>query len=67
MAAAKDKAFVVELVPNSGTLYKIRFEGGGQVPEYLKGEYTSHAEANNRIKQYLATEKRGAKNAKTTG
>ncbi|QXN67704.1 hypothetical protein [Vibrio phage VP41s3] len=67
MAAAKEKKLIVELVPNSGTLYSIRYEGGGQVPEFLKGEYTSYAEANRRITQYLTTEKRGAKNAKTTG
>lgn len=65
--AAKEKKLIVELVPNQGTLYVIKYEGGGQLPKFLEGEYTSYAEANQRIKQYLATEKRGARNAKTTG
>lgn len=65
MAAKKE--LIVEIAPNQGTLYEIKYEGGGQVPEFLKGLYTSRVEANNRITQYLTTEKRGAKNAKTTG
>ncbi|ADX87692.1 hypothetical protein [Vibrio phage JSF23] len=65
---AVTKEFKVEITDNEGTLYEIKFEGGGQVPEFLKGQYTSRAFAWQRIKQYLATEKRGAKaNGKTTG
>lgn len=65
--AAKEKKLIVELLPNEGTLYVIRYEGGGQLPQFLEGKYTSYAEANRRITQYLTTEKRGAKNGKTTG
>lgn len=65
---ANTKELKVELADNQGTLYEIRYEGGGQVPEFLKGLYTSRNIANDRIRQYLTTEKRGAKpNGKTTG
>jgi hypothetical protein len=67
MVARKEKKLIVELAENEGTLYKIRFEGGGQVPEFLSGKYTSYVEANRRIERYLKLEKRGAKNGKTTG
>lgn len=61
------KEFKVEIADNEGTLYEIGFVGGGQVPEFLKGKYTTRNFAWQRIKQYLATEKRGAKpNGKTT-
>ncbi len=60
MAATKE--LIVDLAENQGALYKVRYEGGGQVPEFLQGLYTSRVEAGNRIKQYLATEKRGATN-----
>ena len=63
--AAKEKKLIVELSPNDGTLYVIKYEGGGQLPKFLEGKYTSYVEANRRIAQYLATEKRGAKNGKT--
>lgn len=65
---AAQKEFVIELAENQGTLYRIRFGGGGQVPHFLDGLYTSRPLAQQRIDQYLVTEKRGAKpNGKTTG
>lgn len=59
MAAQKKLKAVMK--PNAGSLIEIVYEGGGQVPEFLQGEYTSYAVANKRIEQYLRTEKRGAK------
>lgn len=32
----------LEIVPNGTGMYKIQFEGGGEVPDALKGLYTSH-------------------------
>lgn len=61
------KEFKIDIADNGGTLYKIGFVGGGQVPKFLQGHYTTRAVAQQRINQYLATEKRGAKpNGKTT-
>lgn len=66
MATAKE--FKIDIVENDGSLYEIGFVGGGQVPQFLKGKYTSRTIAQQKINQYLATEKRGAKpNGKTTG
>ncbi len=52
----QDKAFVV-MKQDYGVLYKIGLEGGGVVPEDLKGQYTSIHAAQLDIQKYLA--KRG--------
>lgn len=47
------KSLRVVPVPAS-SLVKIEFEGGGEVPDELKGTFTSTQTANARIKEWLA-------------
>ncbi len=45
-----------QLVPYSeGFLVRVRYEGGGEVPEVLSGHYTSTAEAQKAIDTYIPT------------
>lgn len=58
------------LVPYyEGRMVKIKYEGGGQLPEELSGMYTSVGEANKAISNYTPkrTPKKVTKNAKSTG
>ena len=41
----KKKEFLAETDKKQPSLYKVRVEGGGQVPKVLSGRYTSQAEA----------------------
>lgn len=56
-------------VVKSGRLYKIEWEGGGQMAKALSGEYTSPAECHRAVAEYEKTKKpsrkakRGVKNA----
>jgi hypothetical protein len=38
-------------------MYKISYTGGGEVPDELKGDWTSPTFANNAIRGYLAGKK----------
>lgn len=46
-----------------GTLHKIRWGGGGEVPAILSGSYTSKGAAEFAINSYLSTRKRDKKSA----
>lgn len=54
---AESKKFKTRVRPG-GALYEIYFEDGGQVPEYLKGAYTSSARALAASEEYVRTYKR---------
>jgi len=54
---ADKKELKVTLVPNSGSMYEIYYVGGGEIPEALKGMYTSEYIANVRVIQHLMEEK----------
>ncbi len=62
---AKELEIVLE--ENSGTLYKIQYAGGGQVPDMLHSLFTSRVIAQAYIDDYLMNKKRGATNGKTKG
>ena len=56
------------LAPNKGALYELYYVGGGEIPDALKGTYTSDYVAKARIIMYLtsaiAKEKEAQENAK---
>lgn len=54
---AESKKFMTRVRPG-GSLYEIYFEGGGEVPEYLKGAYTSSHRALAASEEYVSTYKR---------
>ena len=58
------KELKVRPVKAKGSVYEIYFEGGGQVPDTLKGLYTRISNAMQAIKYYTPpkTEKKVAKN-----
>lgn len=45
---------------SEGRLFRIKWEGGGEIPQVLSGLYTSFHEAKNAANAYL--EKKNAKN-----
>jgi len=59
---AESKKFLTRLKSSSGGLYEVYLEGGGEVPESLKGLYTSPSFANKAIEEHLRT-RRVYKNA----
>lgn len=48
-----DKELVVVSSDKSPMLFKIKYAGGGQLPDMLSGQYTSHHAAKSAIKKYL--------------
>lgn len=54
---AESKKFMTRVRPG-GSLYEIYFEDGGQVPEYLKGGYTSSHRALAAAEVYVSQFKR---------
>ena len=61
-----EKQLEAREVPNRGTLYEIKYQGGGQVPDCLLGSYTSKASAQFDIDHYVpARPKKVAKDGKT--
>lgn len=60
------KQLKIQPVPQKGSVYQIRYEGGGQVPDKLNGLYTSKQTAQSAIDRYnLSKPKRGKKNEQT--
>jgi hypothetical protein len=51
---------IIELF-HEGYLLKIRFTSGGQLPDVLKGSYTSFVQAKTSIEMYLDTLKNKSK------
>ena len=51
---ANKRNLTVVKVPYS-TLYAVAWEGGGELPDKLKGQYTTHAEAKIAIQAWMAT------------
>jgi len=49
-------------VPATGTgLYRVQFEGGGQLPEELEGRFTSREVAQTNIDIYVENKNKGTK------
>lgn len=51
VSKTKKELMVVRVSPTSN-MYKIVYEGGGEVPDELKGDWTSPTFANNAIRGY---------------
>jgi len=55
--AGKDKKNLIVMRKEGTTLWRIGFEGGGEVPQKLAGLYTSTKVAEQAIKDYLVKRK----------
>ena len=53
---AESKRLLVR--PNGSGLYKVIYEGGGELPKVLSGLYTSKRQANKDIDIYLTSKNR---------
>lgn len=59
---SETKDFNISMSNKVPGCYEIRFEGGGELPDFLKGKfYTTPNKAESDIKIYLNSYKRGAK------
>lgn len=56
-APSHEKKLVIERVPDSG-LYQIKYTGGGNVPSFLNGSYTSEQFARKALDRWLAQKPR---------
>lgn len=59
------KSLKIEPYPNSG-LVKVAYEGGGEVPDQLKGAFTSPAAAKAAIEVWKANENKAEVEVKVT-
>lgn len=50
------RQILIQPVPAT-TLYKLAYEGGGEIPDELKGHFTSQAEANRALKVFRSKAK----------
>jgi hypothetical protein len=61
-----EKELVVISSDVSPMLFKIKYAGGGQLPEMLSGQYTSFHNAKSAIQHYLLTRKPSKRKANGT-
>ena len=52
-SATKGTKKDLEIVTDWGPMLKIKYKDGGQVPEMLAGQWTSHGSAQTQIDRYL--------------
>lgn len=60
------KELKVRAVKGMGTMLEVYYEGGGEVPEILSGQYTSSSVANTAIKAYLEQRKGSTRGKRTS-
>lgn len=62
-----EKQLEVRIVPNRGSVYEIKYQGGGQVPDSLLGMYTTRVNAQRDIDNYIPArpKKKVTKDGKT--
>ena len=61
-----EKKLEVKIAQNKGSVYEIRYQGGGQTPDSLTGLYTTRANAQRDIDSYVpARPKKVKKDGKT--
>lgn len=53
-----EKQLLTRPVKGMGTMLEVYYEGGGEVPEALSGQYTSRSVADTAIKTYLSTRRK---------
>lgn len=55
VVAKTEKGKEIQLRQDKWCIYRVEFVGGGELPESLKGGFTSKADAERAIQIYLAT------------
>lgn len=65
----KEKQLEVRIARNVGSIYEIKYAGGGQVPDNLSGYYTKRVDAQRAIDTYVPArpKKKVKQNEQTNG